>query len=165
MQSHILHKVVAIIFAIYLPFISVGIPLHKHYCEGELHKSQLLFQPDSCHASIHDYEANSCCGFSNINHSNDENTSISCHSDFSSCSAHNEDDCCKDEVELIKIDFSLLKTSSNNNIDVLSIFTPIYFLVQTNKIDIPNKNILFPEPVYYLPDGQARQKVFQQFLC
>jgi hypothetical protein len=159
MHNSLAHKALAIFMALYLPFALVGIPLHKHYCQGNLEDVQVFLEADSCHDEAK--EEHACCG----------NDLPSCHQNqeedacmHNSCASN---ECCDDEVELLKAELVLISSS-----------IPDYSTDIEECILVSSSNILIAQkweisPVYqsqekppgpYL-NGQSRLVHHGSFLC
>lgn len=145
--------------AIYLPGALVGVPLHKHYCQGHLEDVQVLFEAESCHD--HAGEGDSCCSAE----------MPSCHlaPEADSCKQGSCDsnDCCDDEVEILKADlvlsFPSLPDYSDLNFQVDGFVAPL--LIEWESIAVSFYKPLSPiDPGPYL-DGHSRLIRHGQFLC
>ena len=66
-----LFKSLALFFAIYLPLVTVGIPLHKHYCNGILEDASLLFVAHACQEESLTEVKKDCCSTGNSCHNSE----------------------------------------------------------------------------------------------
>jgi len=156
MKSNLWHRIFALLFALYLPLVSVGIPLHKHYCGGILEKSQWLFEAESCHESDSSIHASqSCCS-----------SKFSCHN-TDPVKEKESADCCDNQMELYKMDYALVL--NNTSTDVLSTFIPAYVhcFILNDRITNIRKEVIPPqlEFLFPYPNGQSRLIHFQVFTC
>jgi hypothetical protein len=151
-----LFKSLALFFAIYLPLVTVGIPLHKHYCNGILEDASLLFVADACQEESLTEVKKDCCSTGN-----------SCHNSEPAPEKEEEKDCCETETELYKIDltFITLKFQSQDNEFDAYIFMPH----TTQPTQLFGISYIKPNPPpnlqYQFPSGKSRLIQFQQFLC
>lgn len=148
------HKIVAIFFAIYLPVITSGLALHKHYCKGQLEDVQWFFEPDSCEQNQQNPSGHSCCGLEKA-----------CHSDLSE--PGEKKDCCTDEIELYKADLSLILQKNSNTFSKW--INGYNFVFRALPVLATKSNLSFykiiPDHFHPFPNGQSRLIAFQQFLC
>ena len=157
MRISIIYRSIAIFFAVYLPMITVGVPLHKHYCQGELKQSQWIIDVESCHDAEMLSDEHECCG-----------SNVSCHlvEDLLT-ESDNENDCCQDEMKLYKFDQSLILNRSLYVADKFLYQKPnlffSYAIISSPLFTIINNYI--PAHIHPLPNGQSRLKAFQRFLC
>ena len=168
MHSRNINKIIAIFFAVYLPLITMGLPLHKHYCQGDLKKMQLLIQPDSCHEDESIGAKDSCCSSISDCTLDFKLDAISscCKSNHLNSTINDDNGCCKIELEIIKIDFSFIKESSVLKKEILnSYYKPIFFFLQTIYISFYIKKYFIPYRFHYFLDGKSRVIAFQRFLC
>lgn len=151
-------KILWLFFTIYFVIVSLGLPLHKHYCLGDLKKIQLFIQPESCHASEHHEEISDCCSGKCSKENEYENT-------FSS----KEGDCCTDKLEFYKIEI----TSTKEDIQKSKVQKPLVLFSNnailnsyskiTGKIELQqyNRFIIF----WKIPDPRTKLTLHQQFIC
>ena len=154
MSRTIWHRIFALAFALYLPLVTVGIPLHKHYCGGTLEDSQWLFEAESCHEKSAVESETSCCS-----------TKSSCHSLPSE--EEGEDDCCDNDMELYKLDYSITLPGSVSEITKTFITSFVQIFIQKNEeasfVHLPLiKNIKYFHPY---PNGQNHLAFLQVFIC
>lgn len=155
MQRKNLYKIISIFLSVYLPLVTIGLPLHKHYCGGNLEDSQWLIGVESCHDKAENEDsATSCCSIESTCHSTSQNES-------------EDNDCCEDEVEFYKTEISFVfQKTSERDFEELDIhfFTPIEFrpLLQIVKESFEPKKLKYFHPY---PNGQSIIIRHQQFLC
>lgn len=159
MHKSIAHKVVAIFMALYLPLALVGVPLHKHYCQGHLEDVQVFLEADSCHDQPK--EEHACCDteLPSCHQSQDEESCI-----HSSCA---NNDCCEDEVELLKakvvLIFSSIPDYSKDIEEWIGITIPCMLTFDDLKISLVYLDTEKPQGPYL--NGQSRLIHYGLFLC
>lgn len=155
MQTRFLFRGIAIFFSVYLPLVTVGLPLHKHYCGGNLEDSQWLIGVESCHDKAQKENASSsCCSIESTCHSASQNDS-------------EENDCCQDEIEFFKTDIPIVfQKTSERDFEQLDLqlfnaieFTPLLQIVVNSYQPIKIKYF------HPYPNGQSIVILHQQFLC
>lgn len=156
MRKQLVHKCIAIFFALYLPAASIGLPLHKHYCQGKLKEVQVFFEPESCHEKDSCTLGSDCCS----------STITGCHTENQDQDLA-KDDCCDNELELIRVDLTLITDSSQGlkfrNMDVL-----VHIRQELNRTNIQWKNIdrsSLRLTISPFPDLSTRLSFLNQFLC
>ena len=160
-----IHKILALFFAVYLPFVMMGLPLYKHYCNGNLQKMQLVFQPDSCHSDEAIVEEVSCCSSASSCHEqNEEEVENIVDFEFSNLSI-TEKDCCDDKLEILKGDFSFVNESSFYKATSFQFLNPINFITNAVSLEKLHKNYFPPHRNHFFLDGHSRLIAFQHILC
>jgi hypothetical protein len=150
-------KILWLFFTAYFVVASLGLPLHKHYCLGDLKKIQLFIQPESCHASdAKQGIANCCSGIHNKIKEKDK-----------TCSGK-KGKCCSDKFVYCKIDITSvnqisqiskikeLPVYSGNNFSSILVFTGFKNLIYFKSTDIFHKKI---------PGHRTTLALHQQFIC
>lgn len=147
-----------LIFTIYFLVISAGLPLHKHYCQGNLKIVSLFIQPDGCH--------DECCG-------NDDGSETCCSEECSAGLADipvcflDEENCCSDEVELVKVDYTSLKV--NKEIENTQEKPNLLINSKIFACDFTEENNRFYQSYRYFkekaPPSKLKLVLHQQFLC
>lgn len=112
-------KVFWMLYLIYFGIVSIGLPLHKHFCEGVLKKTQWIFEPESCHKTTEIEK--SCCNCCDDYFPKECNFSIS-----------EDNKCCENNVVFIKADINSVlndidKSENNNSISFQFIDCKLYF--------------------------------------
>lgn len=151
-------KILWLFFTAYFVVASLGLPLYKHYCQGDLKKVQLFVQPENCHASEHQQNITDCC-------------SGTCGSDTNQEACSSEDShCCTEKIEFYKIDVTSTKEESQKSSRVYktSVFHSydaicnVHHKVQDNRGLLQhNKWIQF----WKFPDHKTKLALYQQFIC
>lgn len=148
-----------LVFTIYFVLISVGIPLHEHYCKGNLKLVQIFSEPETCHSSdLVFHKTKDCC-------------SSKCDSALpkGECCSTEKGNCCTNKYELKKIEFQATiekKDFSKNT----SADKPI-----NSDFTICNKIVFFHECINFKKNGKLYQwkkpngkniiTFNQQFIC
>lgn len=155
MDKPLTYRIIALFFAFYLPLALVGVPLHKHYCEGELASFNFFLEAESCHEAKSVEADMTCCSSQDACHTSAADTDCS------------TGDCCDDEMELLKVDLVVLlnnNTSQQNpDLDYQVKFKPEYRL----EIVLPHYTSKPKTQSYFSPFPEPRSRlVFQgKFLC
>jgi hypothetical protein len=159
MRKPFLHRVIALFMAIYLPAALVGVPLHKHYCQGQLADIKVFVETESCHDNSE--ETVGCCGAERSScHSNQDEE----HNALEACGA---DSCCDDQLELLRADVNIItQNTSELDADLAEIINMIHAGVLTHKAvqQFPSFINHSDLPGPFL-NGQDRLLHFGQFLC
>ena len=148
-------KIQWLLFTFYFVIMSVGLPLHKHYCMGDLKKVQLFIQPESCHSSNHNKSISDCCSGKHITEKGE------------TCSTE-ERNCCSDRLEFYKIDVTtILQNSEKSKININSVFvinSNIFNFVPKNFNNAKLIKTRFNRPLK-LPNFRTKIALYQQFIC
>ena len=168
-------NILAILLSLNVFLASVGIPVYKHYCKGNLIGLQYLVEQENyCHLEHGDDDG--CCAISDL-----DNEEMSCCANQKSvdCSVLSEDnccsngkdcnDCCENEMELVKIDLLTILQATNqfsSGID-FPVYPIVYFpviliLQPLESVGYLNQNTSRSGP---LPDGQSRVISYRKFIC
>ena len=158
MMNRYLKNILVTFLSLNVFLASVGIPVYKHYCNDKLIGLQYLVEQENyCHLDHGDEKA--CCA-----NTETENHEKSCCSTGADCN-----DCCENELELVKIDLQNVHKTVNHlsqNFQFTDIL-PVYFQYDcySNTRDLPEK--IFENNIRSGPllDGQCRVISFQKFIC
>lgn len=148
-----------LVFTMYFVLTSVGIPLHEHYCKGNLKLIQLFSEPETCHSSdLVFHKTKDCCS---------SRCDIAL-PDGECCSAE-KGKCCTNKFELKKLEFQATIEKldfSNNNETFKSMiidFTNYIKIVSVNEfIDFKKTDQNFH---WKKPGGRYIVNFNQQFIC
>jgi hypothetical protein len=147
-------------FTVYFSIVTLGIPLYKHYCEGDLKLIQFFFQPQDCHtAEIHHEDIKDCC-------------SGACGSEKEEQGSCFDDDgkCCTNKLEYYKVDVVSVKYENNkskaNHIDS-GFQSDFYSKIYLFDLKVyPEKSLKDHHriPFNYQKSGKLFT-LYQQFIC
>lgn len=148
-----------LVFTMYFVLTSIGIPLHEHYCKGNLKLIQFFSEPKTCHSShLMFHKTNDCCS------NKPDIAQPSC----DHCSKE-KGNCCTNKFELKKLEIQAtiekLDFSNNNETFKLIIidFTNYDKIVSVNEfIGFKKTDQLFP---WKKPGGRYIVNFNQQFIC
>jgi len=176
MYNRYFKNILAILLSLNVFLASVGIPVYKHYCKGNLIGLQYLVEQENyCHLEHGDEDA--CCATFDL-----DNEEMSCcanqksddcytnHAEDNCCSNGKDcNDCCENELELVKIDLlTILQTTNHlssgiNYLDIPPVYFPVILILQPQEsVGYLNQNKSRSGP---LPDGQSRVISYQKFIC
>jgi len=156
MSKSLAKRFISLFFALYLPMAWIGVPMHKHYCEGKLAGVQVFFEAESCHDEGDDGILDSCCA----------GTEGTCHSKSES-TPDAKDDCCQNEMEYVHLDTPLFSAKKSGNEYPVEAPFIVEFSNQPEFLSLDpvfgEKGLLIPPPLF--PDVQSRLSFLGQFLC
>lgn len=95
-KNHIIHRSLALFFALWIMIISAGIVVDLHYCQNKIKNFAIYTEAESCHTGgdVCPLHKNDNCKMHNKSCSKDN---MQCNSDDSG-----EDNCCHNEKKVIK---------------------------------------------------------------
>ena len=120
---------------------TIGLPLFKHYCKGELITTQLFKEAKSCHQ---DQEKHQC--------------------PFHDHQEEEKDDCCSDELEIVHLDQDLPRIQNDIDFHTISLLHTGIQQISPQSIPDGHPTNLFIEN-RGSPPLIARHILFQQFRC
>lgn len=157
MRKSFLHRGFALLLAIYMPLALIGVPLHKHYCEGKLADIRVFVEAQSCHDKSNAEDQHACCS-----------TESACHSEGPQNESE-KDDCCDDEMELLKADVNQITYKNESKKQAVFYSLPVSPFILTKIVSndnhipaVTNSNCELTAP---FPDGKSRLSFFGIFLC
>lgn len=167
MMNRYFKNIFVTVLSLNLFLASVGLPVYKHYCKGSLVGFQyLVAQENFCHP---DHEEAACC--SSDHHADHQEKECSKDASQDRCCSDAKDcgNCCKDELELVKVDLlSFLQSERGLQTNLvtfnLSFVHPLadFTLHLADFVCTPERIQTRSGP---LPDGQSRVISFQKFIC
>ncbi|HAQ37011.1 MAG TPA: hypothetical protein DCX89_00835 [Saprospirales bacterium] len=176
MYNRYFKKITALLLSLNLILASVGIPVYKHYCQDKLIGFQYIIAEDNfCHLEHTDSAV--ACSVTKVNIQN--NACCSDHEEKTCCAEKDDDvccsdgqdckNCCRNEMELVKIDLiPIFQTEKiiNYNLTDFDFDTvhPFHTSILLHE-ELPCSHIVKQSRSGPLPDGQSRVISFQKFIC
>lgn len=147
-------------FTVYFTVTTLGVPLYKHYCEGDLKMIRLFFQPSDCHSdnSHHDEISHCCSGSSCKSESEDQGNCIS-----------EDSDCCTNLLVYYKVDVLSTKNENKQEKSLSAEIKPIldYIVNTTDNIAwiFPGENQSNLKIPLKTTESVKLYTLHQQFIC